>query len=54
MKLLKMCEMKYGMISANEDDESIDSHDSEAKVSFDGERFFAVVAKNVYLLYVTS
>ena len=38
----------------NEDDESFDSHDSEAKVSFDSERFFVVVAKNVYLLYVTS
>ena len=41
---------------ANEDDESIDSHYSEAEVSFDGEleRFFVVVAKNVYLVYVTS
>ena len=39
---------------ANEDDVSFDSHDSEAKVSFDSERFFVVVAKNVYLLYVTS
>ena len=39
---------------ANEDDESFDSHDSEAKVSFESERFFVVVAKNVYLLYVTS
>lgn len=27
---------------ANEDDESFDSHDSEAKVSFDSERFFVV------------
>ena len=39
---------------ANEDGESIDSHDSEAEVSFDGERFFVVVAENVCLLYVTS
>ena len=39
---------------ANEDDESIESHDSEAEVSFDGERFFVVVSENVYLLYVTS
>lgn len=39
---------------ANEDDEGIDSHDSEAEVSFDGERFFVVVSENVYLLCVTS
>ena len=39
---------------ANEDDESVDSHDSEAEDSFDSERFFVVVAENVYLLYVTS
>ena len=39
---------------ANEDDESFDSHDSEGEDSFDGERFFVVVAENVYLLYVTS
>ena len=39
---------------ANEDGESINSHDSEAEVSFDGERFSVVVAENVCLLYVTS
>ena len=73
MKLLKMCEMKYGMIPEKKMFPIVTAilvilrrtlvqmrmmkaltHDSEAKVSFDSERFFVVVAKNVYLLYVTS